>query len=400
MLKSKFSSQRLFFPFTCLLGLIVSAAELSNQLGLMTQVSSRLNNIDIFNLDQALQLTSIAIFAVLIVLLRNVEFKIIFKTTVVFSALALLIGTYLFPNSLITYFLASFFCSKALALLGWAYINQMAKKNEGIKYYFALSFAAGIITAFITNGMNFFFIELINREIQTVYSPLFAWTGIICLGLVWVCDRVIRKRMDENEVAENTLVAQSEWLTVICLGIIACGFKVIYKLTQPEFKAQAKKLFVTGQEYCSFMETYCLVLGCAMLCFSALSIFIGPKIVEKKGWKYAALIAPLAMFIAIVLSTAKITTWTFPMVQVMTQIFNQAWIFLLVQITFLSYAKKTRFSLQAWTFLVVAALIEFAFAFANLGHTAASIASYVILALMVASTYILSKPNNSMELPQ
>jgi hypothetical protein len=358
------------------------------------------SHIDFSTLEQTFQLTSIVTFAALIVLLRNIDFKMIFRATVVFSGLAMLIGGSLFPNSLITYFLIAFFCPKALLLLGWAYINQMANKHEGIRYYFALNFMAGILVCFINIVSQILFVWLFNSGNATVLPSLPAWFGIICLVLVWIFDRIIHKRMNENEEAENTLTTQIKWLPVTCLGIIASGLSVVYKINQPEFTAQMKKLFATNHEYICSIPRYSVISGCAILCFSAFTMFIGPKIVEKKGWKYAVLIAPIAVFLAILLSSAKITTWTFPVGQLITQFSNKAWIILLVQIAFLSYAKKTRFYLQAWTFLVVAALIEFGFAFANLGHMAASIASCVILALMVASTYILSKPNNSMELPQ
>lgn len=392
MLKSNISNHKLFRPFAYLLGLTGAVSSICYQLSLLIQIPESPYNIDIFTLNQTFSLLSIALFVALIVLLRNTPFKTIFHTTLAFSAVAMIMSVYVFHSSLTTYFFAAFFCPKAITLIGWAYINQLTNKNEGIKYYFALTLVASLIAGLFSYSpiaANHFLTQYYSQA-PNMYPSLLLWTGIASLGLIWLCDRGIHKRVHDNESAENVAITPNQWVSAIGLGILVCGLQLVQSINGPEFKSSLKQLL--GLDFAAFMAQYAFGLGLATLGLAVISVVYGPKLIEKFGWKSTILVAPVIAGIALVCNTMQVNAPTLVARQAIPIVFSYFWIIPLIQIAFLNYAKKNRFSLQAWTFLVVAALLRFAVEFNKFDQNTALIASYVILSLMIGSAILITKP--------
>ncbi len=168
----------LFWPFALLLAFLGVASMLSLQMGMWIG-SGLVKEVPKY----VLEVTSIGLFVVLILVFGKKDFRKIFFSSLILIAL-LFVGSFFAPPSIVPYFFMIFFCPKLLPVLGWCYVNQIADKLEGMKYYFALIFVSGLIM-FPFTAMPFF----LNFGPSMMLS-----SALVCLGLVLLFDYWINAR--------------------------------------------------------------------------------------------------------------------------------------------------------------------------------------------------------------
>ncbi len=395
--------KKLFLPLTCLLILIGGASTLLHQLGSFILSFLIIEKINPISLKPWMELGSLLFFAIVILFLRNVSFKKIFRAALLMTILLTISSVFLFPNTSASYFILTIFCSKVLFFLGWAYANQITTQVEGTKYYFALNFITQwllIPFALIPTGLIF------TWGTAHTSTPFLAGFTLLILGLVWLCDRWVSKRTTDKISPENInpVSSSSKWLSMISLAGLASGMTLISNLNQPSIKAYFIKLAPTANEFAALTAHYLTIVGIGTFALSILSLLIGPRLLQSKGWKLTMLIAPAVGVVAILVTFINFLPFGFPSQRALLRALSDSWIFPLIHVALLNYSQKDRFLIQAYVFLVFSPLLTnltpgiplaWGTKILQVASFPITITSFAILGLMTACAWIVAKRQNS-----
>ncbi len=385
-----------------------AAATLSQEFGNVIQTIMTREGSEFVASNQVMKLASVAIFACFIFLIESIPFRKIFLFCSAFSFLLLFSSIFIFQRSNATYFITSVFCPSILPLLGWAYINQMLSPVEGIKYYFLLNAIVGLaITPFRLISSTLLKYGLSDNS-DSLLSPL--WLLILfslialCFALVWTCDRWIYKKFYRGEQQQKIAIAPNKsWTSILLLAVILSSLKQVTLLNGALVKTKIQEITGSMREYLIMMHSHVSMMGIGIFILVLLSLFIGPRILQSKGWRFGILITPVIAGLAIIMVLITPNPFILHSEQAILNGLESAWIFPLIQVAFLYYVRKSRFVIQAWIFLVVAPIIELGFRFAkrgleilNIGWIGDIVSAFFILGIMILSAFLLTRGDKTL----
>lgn len=360
--------KRLFLPLSLLI-ILMSIASVASQ---------RLEIGNFSDFRYKAQLISAFICALLIFLVRNRDLRKIFRLTLAIISILLILSVFVFDRSKISYFITVIFCPTIFLFIGWAYINQMATMVEGIKYYFAFNF----ITNFVSPQFSLIPWVLFNK-----YIMLFI--ALSCLGFAFALDKFIFSKFYKTE--NKQLTAFLTLKTVFALSIILSGIRLFSIITSHAFQERIVKAATSAVAYGNMIGDYMLALKITILLLTALSIFVGQRIILAKGWRFGVMIAPILAILLTIITLAIEKPIVLIISETILKSLRIAWLIPMVQIALLSYDKNKRFALQACIFLVISPLLELGAEKIIVGKELSLLISLIIFALMIASTSIVNK---------
>ena len=323
MVKSTPFLKTFFLPFACLLALMGIASTLSYKIGAHVREFMMVGGSDPASSNGWLYVISIAMFGAGLFYLRKINFKRIFKIGLI-GVGALLLLSVIVRGTELAYFIAAICCPKILFLLSWAYVNQLTSQKEGAQYYFALGCVASLGIGLIN------FIPGLVSVSSSFYPALLLVTSLICLALAWVCNLWIHRKGRERVQPENTpsSFSNSSWKPIAMLALLLTGFQLLPNLNSTSFIAQMKTLFNSrSADYMTFMGIHSLVIGLGSLLFLIASLFVGPRLLSNKGWKFSLLVAPALGVVAVLALLISQKPFVHTFSQVIFKGVYYAWIF-------------------------------------------------------------------------
>ena len=210
------------------------------------------------------------------------------------------------------YIIAELWPNAVFALLFWQFVNSVTTIDESQRFYtlFGLLGQTGLIISgyFLSNMpiITSYFIELLNLspERSLIYVQI-ALSVVLCLGSIaiytfwYLNNRILKSVILEFKVKKKKIgikeslkmVAESKYIRLIALLLISYGIAI--NLVEGPWKAKATLLYTTPESYAAFMGHYLKYTGIFTISF----VMLGSNIVRFLGWKAAAIITPLMVFV-------------------------------------------------------------------------------------------------------
>ena len=382
--ETTFFLTKLFLPFALLLSFMSIAALFAQQLGSVAEAELiAAGKSPAFKAWSVL--AGIPIFALLIALVRKTSFQTLFLYGLGVIGILLIASMFTFSQTVPAYFIPAIVCTQLLPLLAWASINQIATRLEGMRYYFAINCVAGLLIA------PTLFIPWERLSESATYMHFLLFGIAFFLTASWLVHRWIHLTLaGAGREEDTTVLSSTQWPLILSLAVIAAAIKIATLLSNSLFKDTLQQS-TSLPEYTATMAQHASLLGAGVLLFLFVSIFIGPLLLQAKGWCFTVLIAPLIAALSIFAITIDLQPQFFTLQQVILRGLQLAWIIPLIQIAFLSLPKTNRFLVQAWVFLVIAPLLELPFRFISLGQAATAIVSLIIFAVMTGTAIAMSR---------
>lgn len=388
----------LFFPLACLVALCIAAALFSNNLGTVIESSilkekgaNSLINLFLETQKPLFGIGKFLLFVIGILFLRKINFNKIFRFCLVFLGAVLILSISLFRSSKIGYCMTTQFCPPILLFLGWAYVNQITQRLEGMKYYFALNGVASLIA--LPSYFVFQALIAMTGSLSST-SPILLAPALACLGIIWLCDHWIQNQSkDRVQIEETPLPSPNPWSSAFLLGFIFVSLTLMNILNAPAFQSHIKTSTTSISEYPAVMLNHGIVVRIGIIMLTILSLFVGPKLLDRKGWKFSILIAPILGACALIAFLCMPPQWGYTFYETALKSVKEAWVFPLIQIAILCSPQKDRFFTQALTFLVFSPLISWGAGWITMGTLGVSVLSFVILGLMAVCSTLMGKNN-------
>jgi len=210
------------------------------------------------------------------------------------------------------YVVAELWPNAAFSLLFWQFVNSVTTVEESKRFYtlFGLFGQTGLYIAgtFLENlpVLSTYFIELLNLggnrsvvSVQLVLSVVIVLC-IVAIFTFWYLNRYIlseahialKAKKQKMSLKESIkMVADSRYIRLIALLLISYGIAI--NLVEGPWKAKAVTIYSTPEAYASFVGSYISYTGI----FTILFVLLGSNVVRFLGWRAAAIITPIMVFV-------------------------------------------------------------------------------------------------------
>lgn len=210
------------------------------------------------------------------------------------------------------YIIAELWPNAAFSLLFWQFVNSVTTVEESKRFYtlFGLFGQTGLYIAGVflqTHEMiGEYFIEIFSLtgnisvvSMQLVLSVVILLC-IIAIITFWYLNHYVlseaqialKAKKQKMSLKESIkMVADSRYIRLIAVLLICYGIAI--NLVEGPWKKQASAVYTTTQAYSSFVGSYLKYTGILTIIF----VLLGSNVVRFLGWKAAAIITPLMVFI-------------------------------------------------------------------------------------------------------
>lgn len=210
------------------------------------------------------------------------------------------------------YIMAELWPNLAFSLLFWQFTNSITSVDESIRFYplFGLFGQTGLVLAglFLENSAKFnsYLVENwgvnANNEILSVQTTLSLVIVLAVSALIvfWYINNRILRHTQINLSAKKakmsireslSMVVHSRYIGLIALLLLCYGMAI--NLVEGPWKAKASTVYTTPETYSVFVGGYLKYTGF----FTILFVLLGSNVVRFLGWRAAAIITPLMVFI-------------------------------------------------------------------------------------------------------
>jgi AAA family ATP:ADP antiporter len=211
------------------------------------------------------------------------------------------------------YIMAELWPNLAFSLLFWQFTNSVTTVDESIRFYplFGLFGQTGLVFAGLflenTSNVNNYLVKNwgfdgSNSKVLSVQTTLslVIILAIAALFVFWYINNRILKHTDINLKAKKTkmsikesfsLVMNSRYIRLIALLLLCYGMAI--NLVEVPWKNQITLIYPDEESYKIRFGGYLKYTGCLTI----LLVIIGSNLVRFIGWKSAAIITPLMVFI-------------------------------------------------------------------------------------------------------
>lgn len=391
--------QRKFLLYAFILVSLGIAATFSSQVGVhirnvLTMRES--TNAPALSVDldstNGFKIWSALFFAVGIYAIRNINFTYIFRGGLLVSALLLTLTACFFDKSLFSCYIIVIVCSNILTFLGWTYVNQMVTQSEGKKYYFALNCIAFIAILAAANGGLFLMRDAFTSP---SYPTKMLAASLVFIGVSLFCERSIHKGPTSPLSEEPT--SSGIWTPILSLSILVAGIKIITGFESRFFRSAVNALIKTSpEEGCAAIGIHFIIVGIGTSLLALLSMFVGPLLVRKRGWKGSLLFASglCALATLPVLFCSSIFAYTAN--QVLLNGIMYSLIYPLVEICLICLAVKNRFLVRGMVYLVITPLLLQGVPLLNVSLATTHLLDFVVLGLMALCAVVMARKNSAL----
>jgi hypothetical protein len=334
-----------------------------------------------------IELGIIALFVILIILLRHVDFKTLFKGSLAVVAILLSFSVLIFGSSQLACFSCCVVSARILALMGWAYLNQHISFKSSSSYYFAINVAYSILMIPVVT------IPLYADTQHPNFTELMLLVVILLFCIALLCDKFITKKLSEKSSSEPMSLSSFRWISLVGLGVLAFGLNGVAILLSPAYKEAARLATESPSDFSMYLGSNVATTGLIALIVGVIMIVLGPWLINHKGWKFSVytLLGISALSVLPLFFTEDPSAYLVN--QVILACAEFALLIPLIQIAFTSFEFKERFMMQASVFLVLAPLFTLGVRQFQTPSIINILVALVILALMGGSTYYIAKKN-------
>lgn len=383
---SKFLST-FFIPFTLILAALMASAKLSRMIG--QQLRAHINCHDAISMStrHMIELAIIAGFIIVIYLVRHLDFKTIFKGFLAFVGALLAFAVLIFGASHVACFSCCVICTRILALMGWAYLNQHISFKSSSSYYFGLNVAYSILMIPVVT------IPMYTNTKDAHFTKILLLVVLLLFCVALLCDRWISQKLLEKSSSDNGSLSSFRWISLIGLGVLAFGLNGVAVLLTPAFKEAARLATESPSDYSMYLGTNAMTVGLVVLLVAVVMIVVGPWLLNTKGWKFSIyLLLSLSALSTLPLFFTDNSAAHF-VNQVVLASAEFAVLIPLLQIAFTSFEFKERFMMQAAVFLVLAPAFTLGVRQFHTPSLVNIILALVILVIMAGFTHYIAKKN-------
>ncbi len=210
------------------------------------------------------------------------------------------------------YIVAELWPNAAFALLFWQFVNSVNTVDESKRFYtlFGLLGQTGLYISgtFLEHlpKISTHFISTLGIEMnRSVFSMQLVLSVVIVLGLVaiytfWYLNHKIltaaqiefKAKKQKMSVKESIkMVVESRYIRLITLLLISYG--VAINLVEGPWKKKASAIYTDPEAYASFVGSYLSYTGLLTILF----VLLGSNVVRFLGWRAAAIITPIMVFV-------------------------------------------------------------------------------------------------------
>lgn len=213
------------------------------------------------------------------------------------------------------YIMAELWGSVALSLLFWGFANDIMKVSEAKRFYAVLGLGANLALP-VAGSL----IVLFSNIREKVPEGVDAWgislyllmgsvviAGLLVMGIYYWMNRAIltdprfynpgevkqKKSKPKMSLKESFgFLLKSKYIG--CLAILVIAYGVSINIVEVTWKNQLKLAYTNPNDYSTFMGKFSFMTG---IVASFMMLFVGGNVVRKFGWKTAALVTPIMLFV-------------------------------------------------------------------------------------------------------
>lgn len=215
------------------------------------------------------------------------------------------------------YIMSELWGSVCLSLLFWGFANDITKVNESKRFYNL--FGLGANFSLLLAGTFIVWASDMRRGLSSsVADPwqvslnwlmlIVVLSGFLILGIYWWINKYVlsdprfydtsaQKKMKK----EKPKLSLKESLKYIvsskymgCLALVVIAYGVCINLVEVTWKSQLKLQYPNPNDYSVFMGNFSRITGSATI---VMMFFVTGNVVRKLGWRFAALLTPVVLFI-------------------------------------------------------------------------------------------------------
>lgn len=212
--------------------------------------------------------------------------------------------------------LAELWGSFMLSLLFWGFANEITKVSEAKRFY-AL-FGIGANLALFLSGPATIAASDIRKKIPSHIDPWgvsLCWlmgmvviAGLIIIAIYWWIHRYVLsdarfyEKKEQRELVENKpkmslkesflYLSQSPYIRYLALLVLSYGIAI--NIVEMTWKSHLQILYPNPNDYTTFMGYFSMISGIVTL---FMLLFVGSGVLQKFGWKTAALVTPIVLLL-------------------------------------------------------------------------------------------------------
>ncbi len=203
---------------------------------------------------------------------------------------------------------AELWASMVIFLLFWGMVNEISSVKEAKRSY-TIYIAAGNVGAILTGPTIAFFSDYLAQNnlllmIKGLCGVLIL-VGFTIMGLYWFVenrvktdkrfydpDTIVRKEAKEKLSLMDGIKLIAKSRSLLYIAVLVVGYGLVINLVEVSWKANLKLQYPNTTEYLSVVKTVFSSVG--FISFIVSILFFG-GIIRKLGWRFAALITPIAI---------------------------------------------------------------------------------------------------------
>lgn len=196
--------------------------------------------------------------------------------------------------------------SVVLLLMFWGFANDVTNVSEAKRSY-NIYIAAGNLATLSIGSIIWLIIKKMdmfsyNFRVQTLFS-LVLFFGLVVMYLYWWVNKNVidktknkiaptpKKKKTKLSLLEGfSLIGKSPYL--LGIAVLVIGYGLCINLVEISWKASLKMAFPVSADYqifTSFITSYVGFFG------FVISLFLGTNIIRRLGWRFSALMTPVAV---------------------------------------------------------------------------------------------------------
>lgn len=218
----------------------------------------------------------------------------------------------------IFYVMCELWSTSILTVLFWGFANEITSVAEARRFYGVLGVGASCAAIFAgqfanlissSNILSFLFPFARDSWEYTMDSLILIviFCGIATIGTFrWMSRSVLtdpefdafhsakiaQKAKSKLSVKESFVyLSRSKYL--LCIAVIVVAYNLVINMTEILWKDQLSRLYPTAIDYNIYMNNLTSAIG---LCATLTALFMA-KIIDRLGWTYTAMIAPVMMLL-------------------------------------------------------------------------------------------------------
>jgi|JI9StandDraft_1071089.scaffolds.fasta_scaffold08426_3 AAA family ATP:ADP antiporter len=215
------------------------------------------------------------------------------------------------------YIMSELWGSVCLSLLFWGFANDITKVGESKRFYNL--FGLGANFSLLLAGTFIVWASDLRRSLSPAITDpwqvslnwlmlIVVLSGFLILGIYWWINKYVltdarfyntadQKKM-KKEKPKMTFKESLKYIVsskyMGCLALIVIAYGVSINLVEVTWKSQLKLQYPNPNDYSVFMGNFSRVTGAATI---FMMFFVTGNVVRKLGWKFAALLTPVVLFI-------------------------------------------------------------------------------------------------------